>query len=123
MGVAGGVLVDRHQAGDAAAFLVLASDQVAGALGRNHADVNAGWRLDLAEVDREAMGEHQHVAGGDPVGDLGGPDLGLLLIRQQDHHQIAATGGFGDVEHLEPGRFGLGAAGGIGAQADDDVDA
>ena len=69
-GVAGGVLVDGHQAGDAAALLVLAADQVAGALRGDHADVDAGGRLDLAEVDREAVGEHQQVAVGDPVGDL-----------------------------------------------------
>ena len=35
---------------------------------------------------------------------------------------VAAAGGFGDVEHLEAGLFGLGAAGGVRAQADDDVD-
>ena len=75
VGVAGGVLVDRHQAGDAVAFLVLAADQVARALGGDHADVDAGGRVDLAEVDREAVGEEQQVAGGDPVGDLLAPDL------------------------------------------------
>ena len=69
------------------------------------------------------MGEEQQVAGSDPVGDLGVPDLALFLVGQQDHHHVAAAGGFGDVENLEPGLFGLGAAGGIGTQADDDVDA
>ncbi len=122
MGVAGGVLVDGHQAGHAVAFLVLAADQVAGALGGDHADVDAGGRGDLLEVDREAVGEEQQVAGGDAVGDVGLPDLGLLLVGQQDHHRVAAAGGFGDVEHLEAGLFGLGAAGGVRAQADDDVD-
>ena len=61
------VLVDRHQAGDAAALLVLAADQMARALGRDHPDVHPGRRLDLAEVDRETVGEHQEVALGDPV--------------------------------------------------------
>ena len=50
------------------------------------------------------------------------PDLGLFLVGEQDHHDVAAAGRFGDVEHLEPGLFGLGAAARVGAQADDDVD-
>ena len=123
VGIAGRVLVDGHQAGDAVAFLVLAADQVAGALGGDHADVDAGRRQDLLEVDREAVGEEQQVAGGDPVGDLGLPDLGLFLVGQEDHHDVAAAGRFGDVEDLEAGLFGLGAAAGVGPQADDDVDA
>ena len=122
-GVAAGVLVDGHQAGDAAALLVLAADQVAGALRGDHADVDARRRLDLVEVDREAVGEHEQVAVGDPVGDLRVPDLGLLLVGEQDHHDVAAAGGVGDVEHLEAGGLGLRAAGGVGAQPDDDVDA
>ena len=68
-------------------------------------DVDAGRRLDLAEVDREAVGEQEQVAGRDAVGDLRLPDLGLLLVRQQDHHDVAAAGGVGDVEDLEPGRL------------------
>ena len=91
-----------HQAGHPAALGELAADQVARALRRDHADVDAGRRLDLAEVDREAVGEHQQVAGGDPVPDLGLPDLGLLLVRQQDHHHVAAAGRLGHVEHLSP---------------------
>jgi len=51
------------------------------ALRGDHADIDAGGRLDLAEMDREAVGEHQQVAGGDPVEDLGLPELGLLLVR------------------------------------------
>ena len=72
---AGGVLVDRHQAGHALAVDELAADQVAGALRGDHADVDPGRRLDLPEADREAVGEHQQVAVRDPVGDLIPPDL------------------------------------------------
>jgi len=121
--VAGRVLVDRHQAGDAGPFLVLAADEVTGALGGDHADVDPRRRHDLREVDRETVGEEEQVAGRDPVGDFRLPDFGLFLVRQQDHHDVAATGRLGDVEDLETGGFGLGTAGGIGAQADDDVDA
>ena len=67
------------------------------------------------------MREHEQVAGGDPVEDLGLPDLGLLLVREQHHHHVAATRGIGDVQHLQPGGLGLGAARGVGAEADDDV--
>ena len=55
-----------------------------------------------AEVDREAVGEHQQVALADPVADLRLPDLGLALVGQQDHHHVAAARGVGDVEDLEP---------------------
>ena len=68
------------------------------------------------------MGEHQEVALGDAVGDLVAPDLGLLLVGDQDHHDVAAAGGVGDVEDLEAGGLGVGAAGRVGAQPDDDVD-
>ena len=69
-----------------------------------------GGGVDLPEVDREAVGEHQEVALGDPVADLALPDLGLLLVGEQDHHDVAAAGGVGDVQDLEAGGLGLGAA-------------
>ena len=92
-----------------------------GPLGGDHADVHAGRRLDLAEVDRKPVGEHQQVTLGDPVADLALPDLGLLLVRKQDHHDVAATRRVGDVEDLEAGGLGLLARRGVGPQADDDV--
>ena len=122
LGVAGRVLVDGEQAGNAAAGLELAADEVARTLRGDHADVDAGRRLDLAEVDREAVGEHQQVALGDPVLDLGLPDVGLALVGKQDHHHVAGAGGVGDVHHLESVLLGLGARARVGAQADDDVD-
>ena len=114
---------DRHQAWHAAALLVLAADEVTGSLRSDEADVDAGRRVDLIEVDGEAVGEHQQVAGGDPVGDVRFPDLRLLLVGKEDHHDVAAAGGVGDVEHLEARGLGGGAARRVGAKADDDVDA
>ena len=64
-------------------------------------DVDAGRRLDLAVVDREAVAEQQHVALGDAVADLLLPDLGVELVGQQDHHEVAAAGGLDDRTHLE----------------------
>ncbi len=57
--LARGVLLDGHDAGDAAALLVLAADQVAGALGGDHADVDVGRGLDEAEADVQAVAEEQ----------------------------------------------------------------
>src|SRR5581483_8983047 len=105
-GAPGRILVDRHQAGNAAALLVLAPHEVAGPLRGHHAHVHAGWRLDLAEVDREPVREQQQVALRDPVADLRLPDLRLLLIGQQDHHHVAAARRVGDAQHLEA--LGLG---------------
>jgi hypothetical protein len=59
--------VHGHQTGDPGSVDELAADQMARALGGDHADVHAGRRLDLPEADREAVGEHQQVAVGDPV--------------------------------------------------------
>ena len=115
-GLAAGVLVDRHQTGHAAAILELAANQMARPLGRDHADVGARGRLDLVEVDREAVGEHQQVAVGDPVGDLGATDLGLLLVGDQDHHHIAPACSVRDVQHLQARRLGVRPAGGVRPQ-------
>ena len=115
------VLVDRHQARHPSAFLELCANQVPGPLGGNHADVDAGRRLDLAEVDREAVGEHQQVALAHPVADIRFPDLCLAFVGQQDHHHVAAAGGVCDVEHLEAGGFRLRAGRRVGTQPDHDV--
>src|SRR5881396_2975046 len=92
-------------------------------LGGDHADVDSWRGRDLLEVDRETVGEEQQIAGGNPIGDLRLPNLGLFLVGQEDHHYIPAAGRFGNVEHLETGVFSLGATRRIWAQTDDDVDA
>src|SRR5690606_17160192 len=53
--IAGGVLVDSHEARHAAALLVFAANRVARALRCNHDDVDRCLRLDKAKVDVEAM--------------------------------------------------------------------
>ena len=123
LGRARRVLGDRDQAGHAGALEVLAADEVAGALGgdQRHVDLRRG--LDLAVVDREAVAEEQRVAGRDPVGDLLAVDLAVLLVGQQDHHDVAARGGLGDVEHLQPVCLGLLDRARVGAQSYDDADA
>src|SRR4029079_6344160 len=77
VGVAG------NQRRDAAVLLVLAADEIPGALRRDEPDIDARRRLDLVVLDRKAVGEHEQVAGHDPVGDVRRPDLRLLLAREQ----------------------------------------
>jgi hypothetical protein len=55
--LARGVVVHRHKAGHAAALDVFAAHGVAGALGRHHDDIDAGLRLDQAEMHVQAVGE------------------------------------------------------------------
>src|SRR6185437_2430401 len=73
--VAGRILLYGDQAGDARPFGELAADEMTGALGRDHSDVDPGWRLDLVVVDREAVAEQDHVALGDAVADLALPQV------------------------------------------------
>ena len=96
---------------------------MARALRRDERDVDALVRLDLVEVDREAVGEQQRVARRDAVLDLALPELALELVGEQDHHHVAEAGGLCDVDDLEAGGLGLGDRGRVGTKADDDVDA
>ena len=57
------IMLETDEARHAVALHVLAPHQMAGTLRRDHSDVHLGARLDLLEVDREAVGEHQHHAG------------------------------------------------------------
>ncbi len=59
MGLAGGILCHGDQAGHAMTLLVLAAHQAAGALGRDQHHVQILARLDLLEVDVEAVREQQ----------------------------------------------------------------
>jgi hypothetical protein len=67
------------------------------------------------------VGEHQQVALGDVLGDLVAPDLALLLVGQEDHHDVALRGGLTDREDLEALVLRLLDRGRVGPQADDDV--
>src|SRR3712207_9281759 len=71
----------------ALAVLELAAHQVAGALGGDHGDVDAGRGLDVAEPDVEAVAEEQRVA----VLQVGLDRLRvqppLHVVRNEDHDQ------------------------------------
>ena len=100
----------------------LAPHEVAGALGGDHRDVDLGRRVDLIEVDREAVREQEQVARRDAVPDLLLPDLRLFLVREQDHHDVAGARGVGHVEDPYTVPLGIRAARRVGPQPDDDVD-
>src|SRR6202021_1973483 len=111
------------ESGYAAAFEELPAHEMPGSLGCDHADVDARRRLDLFVVNREAVAETQHVALGDAVADLLLPDVVVTLVWQQDHHEIATTGGLDDGQHLEALLARGGDGGGVLAQPDDAFDA
>ncbi len=94
-----------------------------GALGRDHDDIEVGARLDLLEVDVEAVGERKRGA----LLDIGlyhvVIDLRVVLVRQQDHDDIRALHRVLDRLHRETGFLRLGPRGAVLAQPDGDLHA
>ena len=86
----------RHQAGHALAVDVGGADGVAGALGGRHEHVHPGGGDDLLVADVEAVGEGQGLALGHVGGDVLLVHLGLDLVVNEHHHDVAPLGGFGD---------------------------
>ena len=117
IGVAGGVLLHRHQAGHALARHVGGADGVARALGGGHEHVHPGGGDDLLVADVEAVGEGQGLALGHVGGDVPVVDLGLHLVVDEDHHDIRPLSGGGDGFHRQPGGLGGGPALGALPQA------
>ena len=122
-GIAGGILLHGNQAGYTLACQVLAAHGVAGALGGDHDDVHVLGGLDAAEVDVEAVGEGQSLAGSQVGLDALLVQGGLLLVVNQDHDDIGGLGGFRGGHDGHALGFGLGPALGAGVQTDDDVHA
>ena len=121
--MAGVVLINRDQVGDAVAFEVFRTDGVAGALRGDHDDVDVCGRDDLLEVDVKAVGERQGLPFGQVGGDVLLVHIRLLLVGDQDHDDVGCLGRF---RHGHDGQTGLsGLLRGLGAfvKADDDVDA
>ena len=86
--LAGRVLLDGDEHRHAAALGVLAADQVARALRRDHRDVDTGRRLDVAEADVEAVPEEERVAVDQVRLDRLGVQLPLDVVGRQDHDQV-----------------------------------
>jgi hypothetical protein len=111
-----GVLLDRDQAGHAAAALVFRAHRVAGALGRDHEDVQVAARLDQVEVDVEAVskGDRRAVL---HVGRQVIPvEPGLKLVGGEHHDHVGPAGRLGRGHDLETGGFRLPGGGRAGAE-------
>ena len=80
---------------------------MARALGGDERDVDLRRGLHFLVVDAEAVAEHQEVAGGDPVLDRLLPDVMVLLVGEQDHHDVAEAGGLFDARDLQAGGLGV----------------
>src|SRR5438445_512086 len=110
--------MDGDQGRNAGAFGEDFADAMAGGFGGDHGDVHAFGSFDGFEVDAEAVGEHQRLAGGEVRGNFTLVERSLDVIRYQDHHDVGGFGGFGGIEHREAGGFGFGAAFAGGGEAD-----
>ena len=106
LGLAAGVLVDGDQRRHALALFVLAAHEVTGALGGDHDDVDVLGRHDLAEVDVEAVGEHEDLAVLELGGHVAAVETACTLVGHQHDDQVAALGGLGGAQHLEAGLLG-----------------
>ncbi len=111
--------MDRDEARHAAAHLVLAAHQAAGALRRAHRDIDVRRRNDRAEVDPEAVRKHQGRAGLEVVAHVTHVRRGLLLIGDQDHRDVGALHRVGHLGDLDTVAHGAGARSRVGAQSDD----
>ncbi len=121
MGVAGGILVYGDQARHAAALLVFAAHRMAGALWRDHDNVDAVHWLDQGEMNVKAMGEGDCSAIADVVGDVVGVDVGLQFVGGRHHHQVGPFGRVSDRHYLQPVGFDLLGGRRSGAESNGDL--
>jgi hypothetical protein len=122
VGLTGDVLVNGDECRNPGALGVGAPHQVTGALGGDHQHVDVGGRGDGIEVDVEAVGEHERLAGPQVRLDVRLVDARHVLVGDQQHDHVGPFGGLADVHHGEPGVLGLGAAGGPGTEPDHHLD-
>ena len=59
VGIAGRILGNRQQARNARAARIFRAHRMAGPLGRNHAHIHVGARVNQVEMNVQAMGEQQ----------------------------------------------------------------
>ncbi len=118
-----GVLVDGDEAGHAAALDEDFAHAMAGRLGRGHAHVDARRGDDGLEVNVEAVGEQEQLAGSEVGPDLLGIELGRGLIGNQDHDHIGPFCGFSNGGDFKAGLLCLGDGLGVRREAHLDLNA
>ncbi len=121
-GRARGVAVDREQRGHAAAGPVDGAEQVARALRRDHPDIDDPGRIDPPEMDVEAMGEHEQVAGVEVRRDLLVVDRLLGGVGDEEHDHVGGLDGVGDIGDAQAGVRRERPALGARREPDDHVD-
>lgn len=111
------------EGGNAFAFEVLTTDQVAGAFRGDHDDVDVGRRGDGFEVDSKPVAEEQGFAGGQVRGDVCLINFRNDGVWHGDHDDVGLFDSFCGVEHFETAFCGDGAAFGLWVETDDDLEA
>ena len=104
------ILGNCNEAGNARTFGENFADAMAGSLGGDHADVNVGRGLDRAEVDAEAVREHQGLASRKVRGDVGLVQRALDVVRNEDHHDVGGLDCVGCLHDCQTGGLDLCAA-------------
>ena len=120
-GLAIRILLDSHDDRDATASGVLTTNDVARALRGNHEHRVILRRLDVAVVDVEAVGKGQGVAVLQIGGDVSLIHIGLDLVVDEHHHDVAPLGGLGNGLDGKPRGLRLGPVLGAFPQAHADL--
>src|SRR4030095_7177893 len=111
------------QPGNAATFRKDFAYAIAPRLRGNHRHDDVFRRHDEAETDAEAVTEHQHLPFRQVLLDVRVVDLLLLLVRNQDHDDVAPGSGLGNRHDAQAGVLRLLKRLARRRQADDDLNA
>ena len=121
LGVAGGVLMHRQEAGDADAFDKEFPYPVAGGFGGDHQHIDIVRGQHFPVVDAETVGKHQGGAGAQIGGNLLAVGVALHMVGNQHHQHIGGGSHFRDIGDGQAGFLSGGAAAAFRVEADDDL--
>ncbi|MNZ67700.1 hypothetical protein D3C78_859550 [compost metagenome] len=121
LGIAGSILVDRDQVRDTAAFDEFGTHGVTWRFWRDHDHVQVGAWDNLVVVDGETVGEGQGGALLDVRLDFVLVQLGLELVRGQDHDQVGTGNSGRYIGNFQAVSFGFGNGVRTFTQTDSDI--